>query len=108
VRKCATYLQEGVSVVLVDVVTSRSGNLHAELMRVLAKEESAADSSLYAVAYRTIMRKRKTHLEAWPTELHLGDKLPTLPLWLAPDLAIPLDLEETYRTTCESLRIPQE
>src|SRR5437870_1962351 len=38
VRKCATYLQEGVSVIIVDIVTQRSGNFHAELLSALAPE----------------------------------------------------------------------
>jgi hypothetical protein len=35
-----------------------------------------------------------------------GQPLPTLPLWLADDLAVPLDLEATYEQTCGILRIP--
>jgi hypothetical protein len=37
--------------------------------------------------------------------LRLGQTLPVLPLWLRPDLCLPLRVEETYRTTCEGLRI---
>ena len=33
VSKCAAYLQSGVGLVLVDVVTDRSGDLHRELLR---------------------------------------------------------------------------
>ncbi len=33
--KCAGYLQHGIGVVIIDVVTSRSANLHAELFDVL-------------------------------------------------------------------------
>jgi hypothetical protein len=106
VRKCATYLQEGVSVVVVDVVTSRSANLHRDLLKKLGKDFTG-ETSIYAVAYRVIMHKGKTRLEAWPTDLKLGKKLPTLPLWLTPDLAVPLHLEPTYQATCESLRIPR-
>jgi hypothetical protein len=32
--------------------------------------------------------------------------LPTLPLWLAENFAIPLELEESYEETCRILRIP--
>jgi hypothetical protein len=32
--------------------------------------------------------------------------LPTLPLRLADDLAVPLDLEASYEETCRFLRIP--
>jgi hypothetical protein len=37
--------------------------------------------------------------------LALGQPLPTLPLWLADDLAIPLELEPSYEETCRVLRI---
>ncbi len=45
-------------------------------------------------------------VEAWEHTLTVGQPLPTLPLWLADDLAIPLDLEQTYEDTCRVLRIP--
>jgi hypothetical protein len=31
--------------------------------------------------------------------------LPTLPLWLADDFAVPLELEASYEDTCRALRI---
>lgn len=37
--------------------------------------------------------------------LMLGQPLPTLPLWLAENLAVPLELELSYEETCRSLRI---
>jgi hypothetical protein len=38
--------------------------------------------------------------------LALGRPLPTLPLCLADDFAVPLDLDESYEETCRILRIP--
>jgi hypothetical protein len=35
----------------------------------------------------------------------LGDSLPTLPLWLESDLAVPLDLEATYAAAGAARRI---
>lgn len=43
--------------------------------------------------------------EAWHRPLQDGQPLPPLPLWLADDLAVTLDLEGTYEQTCEVLRI---
>jgi hypothetical protein len=37
--------------------------------------------------------------------LQIGQQLPTLPLWLAPDLAVPLDLEASHTAACNDLRI---
>lgn len=105
-RKCASYLQEGISVVVVDIVTNRKGNFHHELVRTLARKEMGkAAERAYAVSYRTVEKKRKIRLEAWPYELKIGKPLPTVPLWIASDLVLPLQLEQSYRKTCKGLRI---
>jgi hypothetical protein len=108
--KCAGYLKHGISVVIVDVVTLRSANLHAELMEVLEVEAAQSawqsDSGLCAVAYRAVTARGNPHLEAWPESLRMGETLPAMPLWLSVDLCIPVALEESCQTTCRSLRIP--
>jgi hypothetical protein len=109
VRKCASYLQERVSVVVVDVVTSRLCNLHNELMRTLAVSEPEPwgdDVPVYAVAYRTDKVGTQWQLEVWKERLAVGSPLPVLPLWLASNLAVPLELEHGYEDACRSLRIP--
>jgi hypothetical protein len=63
------------------------------------------DYNLFAAAYRTIAQEDHLRLEGWPHSLHPGDPLPTIPLWLATDLSLPLNLEESYLSTWESLRI---
>lgn len=105
--KCAAYLQQGVGLIVLDVVTERQGNLHAELMQLLDLGESAASAApdLYAVAYRTSGEANAMRLEMWPTPLAVAAPLPVLPLWIAPDQAIPLDFEATYQVACDSLRI---
>jgi hypothetical protein len=60
---------------------------------------------LYAAAYRAISTKDGARIEAWPHLLELGGSLPTLPLWLDEDVAVPVDLDETYRSSCDTLRI---
>jgi hypothetical protein len=35
----------------------------------------------------------------------IGQELPTVPLWLNRDLAVPLELEFSYARACASLRI---
>jgi len=106
--KCAAYLQAGVSVVTVDTVTNRAANLHAELADVLRLPEPFAwepPTGLAAVAYRTVKRADKVRLDVWPAPLAVGTVLPTVPLWLAADLAVPLELELTYEAACKSLRV---
>ena len=46
------------------------------------------------------------HFRAWTHTLTVGQPLPTLPLWLADNLAVPLELEASYEETCRILRIP--
>jgi hypothetical protein len=107
--KCAAYLQQEVSVLVVDIVTGRRANLHRPLMELLQLGESAAaavTSDLYTVAYRVVRAGQRTQLEAWPTVLAVGEPLPKMPLWLRDDLAVPLDLETSYRQACASLGIP--
>jgi hypothetical protein len=106
--KCAGYLKKAVSVVLVDVVTERTANLHADLLEALDVAGSPWESptQLYAIAYRPVPVQDQPRVEAWPEVLTLGSGLPVLPLWLRADLSVPLQLDETYATTCEGLRIP--
>lgn len=101
--KCAAYLREGISVIIVDVVTSRQHNFHADLMELFHGDETAiraVASDLYAVAYRVHVVGERTQLEAWPTALALGAPLPTMPLWLTESLCVPLDLDAGYQTAC--------
>ena len=107
--KCAGYLRHGIGVVIVDVVTARAANLHAELFDVLEVKGRrvawASPTGLYAVAYRAVTVRKHPRLEAWPEPLALGQVLPIMPLWLALDLCVPVRLEESYLATCRSLRI---
>lgn len=106
--KCASYVYSGVSVIMVDVVTERSGNLHSELFdlfRVQLSTPGQGSRDLYATAYRTIPSPQGLHLETWAHSLTLGSPLPTLPLWLQADLCLPLDLEATYQAACTARRI---
>ena len=106
--KVASYLQKGVSVVVVDVVTERHANLHEELRTLLELPgtfEWQSPTGLSAVSYRMVQVKDRTRLDVWSFPLAMGESLPTMPLWLAFDLAVPLELERTYTTVCRSLRI---
>lgn len=117
VTKCASYLSAGVSLVVVDAVSERLADLHGELCELLRLEPAFAwqsESGLSAICYRTVQGCIDTksyrsdgtvRMDVWPHELKVGEELPTVPLWLAVDLAIPLELESTYRATCQSLRI---
>ena len=96
--KCANYLQQGIGLVVVDIVTNRQANLHNELIRLMEVEDRFAISvgPLYAVAYRPSRRGDSELLETWAEPLAIDRPLPTLPLALDKGLVIPLDLETTY------------
>jgi hypothetical protein len=115
--KCSSYLQTGVSVVVVDIVTERLADLHLDLCELLDLPESfrwKSPTGLSAVCYRTVQGALKkgsavgngqVRLDVWPVPLAVGAELPTVPLRLAADLAVPLELELTYAAACRSLRI---
>ena len=109
VAKCAALLQERVSVTVVDLVTTRNFNLYGDLLELIGQTDpslGAEPPPLYAVACRPTKRGDGWLLEAWAPTLTLGQALPTLPLWLADNFAVPLELEESYEETCRVLRIP--
>lgn len=103
--KCASYLQQGVGLVLVDVVTERSADLHSALLDVLQAPRQDEAFDLFACAYRTVFGNASTRVEYWPEELAVGASLPSLPLWISADQCIPLDFEQTYAASCRMLRI---
>jgi hypothetical protein len=109
--KCVGYLQQGSSVVVVDTVTTRRAELNAAILSLLGVDVCTVElplSSLSAVAYRALGRLEDSQqLQLWPESLALAQPLPTLPLWIAPDFSVPLDLEASYQMTCADLRIRQ-
>jgi hypothetical protein len=107
--KCASYLAQGVSLILIDIVTNRHANLHNEMMNLMAAAPATAfpdEVSLYAVAYRPLRRDQQEEIDLWMRPLALGALLPTLPLRLTGDLVIPVDFEATYQEACRRRRLP--
>ncbi|MFO0822399.1 MAG: DUF4058 family protein [Gemmataceae bacterium] len=109
VAKCAALLRQGVCVCVVDLVTIRHFNLYTELMTFIgqgrADPMSENPPATYAATCRWGPRGDKTRLETWSRVMTVGQPLPSLPLWLRPDLAITLDLESTYEQACHDLWI---
>jgi hypothetical protein len=108
--KCVRYLQQGSSVVVVDTVTTRRADLNAEILRRLDVDVSAAGlpPGFSAVSYQALGLAEETQqLKLWPAPLALGKSLPTIPLWIATELSVPLDLDASYSATCVDLRISQ-
>jgi hypothetical protein len=106
--KCASYLAQGVSLIVVDVVTNRRAHLHNELMHFMQADDDLhldEEVNLSAVAYRPVTRGEHQEIELWMRPLALGDPLPTLPLRLTSDLFVPVDFETAYQEACRRRRL---
>jgi hypothetical protein len=106
--KCASYLYQGISVIIVDIVTNRRANLHNEILRVMEAGDALLlppESSLYAVAYRPLRREQGDAIDVWRSPMALGQPLPTLLLGLRADLVVPVDFEATYAEACLRKRL---
>ena len=106
--KCASYLCRGISLIVIDIVTSRRDNLHDEIMQTLGHGSAFAlptETPLYGVAYRPIVREQHEQIEIWPVALEIGKPLPVLPLALNAELCLPIDLEATYTIACQRRRL---
>ena len=109
VGKVAALLQKDVCVSIVDVVTSKSFNLYAELLAFIDRTDPAVPAeppAIYTVTLlgRSRFRKR-TQLLCWYNPMTVGLPLPTLPIRLTEDQRILLPLEESYEETCKYLHI---
>jgi hypothetical protein len=106
--KCASYLSQGVSVVIIDVVTNRRANLHNETMRLMEAADEwhmPPEWELYAAAYRPVLRDERPEIDLWTERCDLGQPLPTMPLRLTGDLFVPVEFEISYQETCRRRRI---
>jgi len=107
--KVVSLLQQGVCVSLVDLVSVRQANFYADLLRLLGRTDPALATTtpyLYAVTLRSRKPpKRRQLLDAWFYQMLVGQPLPTLPIWLTPDLCVMLPLETSYEETCKILAI---
>jgi hypothetical protein len=62
--------------------------------------------TIYAATCRPRTVNGKSRLETWSYPLAIGMPLPTaLPVWIAEDQAISVDLEASYEEACRVLRI---
>jgi hypothetical protein len=106
--KCSTYLQAGVGLVVVDIVTHRLANLHDDLVDLLGLDPSARMAGtppIYATAYRPFRREGEDRVEAWWNPLTAGGPLPIVPLALRAGPCLPVDLEVTYADLCRRARL---
>ena len=106
VSKCLTYLNRGVGLLIVDVVTERHANLHAELMARLDGSGTTPEPQLAASGYRPVTRDGTPSVAVWVEELVVGRELPTMPLWLPGERCLPVELEGSYARTFQEFGVP--
>lgn len=109
IGKVTSLLEKEVCVSIVDPVTIRQSNLYAELLEQLDRSDPALEPvppHTYAVTLRARKpEKRRPHLDAWFYPMTVGQPLPTLPIWLTPELRVLLPLEIGYEEACTVLGI---
>lgn len=108
VAKCADLLRQHVCVAIVDLVTARQFNLYSDLLALIGHADPSLahdDPPLYGAVCRLRREDDRSRLETWAHAFTIGRPLPTLPLWLTDDLAVPLELEASYEQTCRVLRL---
>ena len=90
------------------LITTRGFNLYTELLKWIGQVDPSLAPEpppVYAAACRWMPAGNSSRVEAWAYALAVGAPLPTPPLWLTVDLAVPLELEASYEETCRILRI---
>jgi hypothetical protein len=105
VTKVAALLRKGVCVSAIDLVTNRQSSLYAELLEHIERTDPQLGPTpgyLYSV---TIRSREPSLLDLWYYPMTLGEPLPTLPVWLNPELRVLLPLETSYEQTCRLLHI---
>lgn len=108
VSKCLSIISQGISLIIVDIVTIHPFNFHNELLQKLeatdGQMEEDWETPLYCSAYHYLSEERPA-LQLWTHALKVGDILPELPLFISSEIAAPVKLEEAYMKTREGLRI---
>lgn len=108
VAKCSALLAKGVCVGIVDLVTTRRLNLYGDLLELVGECDpflSPEPPPMYAVVCRFRRDGDKPRLASWLRTLAIGERLPTLPLWLSDNLFVPLELESSHEESCRILCI---
>ena len=106
VAKCAAYLAQGVSLIVLDATTERRANLHQDLLRLLeTADEVNAKMTMFAGAYRPVLRSEKSEIDVWASPVTVGEPLPTMPLRLTGDFMLPVDFESSYMNVCRDRRM---
>lgn len=109
IGKVTSLLKKGVCVSIVDLVTVRQANLYADLLQSVGRRDPILEPvppHVYAVTLRYRQpSNRRPQLDVWFYPMTPGRPLPTIPIWLTPELRVLLPLETGYEETCAVLGI---
>ena len=98
--KSAGYLQKGIGLLVVDLVSTRRANMHDELVELMGLNGDyrfPLDSLLYTVSYRPFRPKAdEDRIEVRPAPLEVSREMPTMPLALRGGPTVKIELEATY------------
>jgi hypothetical protein len=106
--KAVAYLRLGAGLVVLDVVTSRSGNSHNDIVTILKLNDTfrlTSPSGLSAAAYQPVAEAEQRTVNVWFESLNVGNPLPVMPLSVRGFGVLPLDLEASYSEACERSRL---
>jgi len=108
VAKCVGILETGAGLMVIDIVTGRTANLHAEVVTRYTGTDTPGEAGLLIASSYRPTRDAADHpvIQVWSERLALGGALPTLPLWLLGGPVVPVDLNATYEETVRRLRLP--
>jgi hypothetical protein len=110
ISKCLSILSQGISLIIIDLVSVRVFNFHNAIVRKLQRQRTRTSGDeglpLYCSAYRCVREAKSMSVELWCYGLAVGDMLPTPPLYISSEVAVPVRLEPTYMAACKGLRIP--
>jgi hypothetical protein len=106
--KAVAYLRLGAGLIVLDVVTSRSGNAHDDIVGVLNLGEEfrlTTPTGLSAVAYQPAHEASRRPVSVWFEPLAVGSALPVRPLWVRGLGFVPAELEVSYSEACRRSRL---
>lgn len=110
VARCHSILAQGAGLIVVDVVTHETVNLHSSLLRRLGRRRCGVSTRPLVSVFRAFRRATGApcELQVWEHELKVGQPLPKVPLFLRAGPMLVLDLDAAYRRTCSQMRIPTD
>ena len=106
--KVVAYLRRGAGLLVLDVVTNRSGNAHDDLVTLLnrpGESRLTSPTGLSAAAYQPAVEPNQGTVSVWFEVLTVGAALPVMPLWVRGFGFVPTELETSYTEACQRSRL---